>query len=65
MAKTRKRRRVSGNTPQGEPISVPRVSSNGCANRNARAKGCFGKSTGEKNYVPTLAVPKKRKAGKK
>ena len=60
MAKNRKRRQVSGKTPQGEDITIPRVSSNGCANRNARAKGCFGRSP----TVP-LAQNSKRKVGKK
>ena len=53
MAKRSKRRQVGGETPKGERITVKGVSSNGCANANARAKGCFGKSTAEqKNYKP-------------
>ena len=66
MARTSKRRQVGGKTTDGNPITIPRVSSNGNATKNARAKGCFGKSTAEKNYVPLMPQPtKKRKAGKK
>jgi hypothetical protein len=44
MAKNRFRRQVSGNTPKGDRITIGRVSSNGYAVTNARAKGCFGYS---------------------
>ena len=42
MAKNRYRRQVAGTTEDGKIVSVGRVSSKGYAQRNARAKGCFG-----------------------
>jgi hypothetical protein len=42
MAKNSHRRQVTGNTTKGDPITIPRVSANGNAVANARAKGCFG-----------------------
>ena len=42
MGKTNTRRKVSGKTTDDKPISIPGVSSNGNAQKNARAKGCYG-----------------------
>ena len=42
MGRDRFRRQVGGNTPKGDRITIGRVSSNGNAVTNARAKGCFG-----------------------
>jgi hypothetical protein len=44
MARNSHRRQVTGKTTKGDSISIPRVSSNGNATENARAKGCFGGS---------------------
>ena len=53
MGKKHYRKQVGGETPQGGRITIGRISSNGCANVNARAKGCFGKSDAEKKgYKP-------------
>jgi hypothetical protein len=43
MAKNSHRRQASGKTTKDDPIFVSRVSSNGSAVKNARAKGCFGR----------------------
>ena len=42
MGRNSKRRQVGGTTTDGNRIAIGGVSSNGCAVRNARAKGCFG-----------------------
>lgn len=42
MGRNRYRRQVGGNTKKGDRITIGRVSSNGGAVANARAKGCFG-----------------------
>jgi len=49
MAKARYRRQVGGKTPKGDRITVGRVSSNGRAFDNARAKGCFGNPLSRRN----------------
>jgi hypothetical protein len=50
----RNKRRVGGNTAKGDRIVISGVSENGNAVANARAKGCFGKSHGEKCYAERL-----------
>jgi hypothetical protein len=42
MGNKRFRRQVGWLTPKGERITVGHVSSNGGADKNAKAKGCFG-----------------------
>jgi hypothetical protein len=46
----RNKRKVSGKTSKDDRITISGVSANGNAAANARAKGCFGKSWGEKSY---------------
>ena len=48
MAKYKKRRQVGGQTTKGDRITVGRVSRNGRAFDNAKAKGCFVNPLGEK-----------------
>jgi hypothetical protein len=42
MSRKSYRRQVTGKTTKDDVISIPHVSSNGCAFKNAKAKGCFG-----------------------
>jgi hypothetical protein len=71
MGKNRYRRQVGGKTSGDDSIQIPGVSANGNATVNARAKGCFGKSTAEKKGYKPLSpykmkrLKKARKAGKK
>jgi hypothetical protein len=71
MGKDRYRRQVSGKTTRDDSISIPKVSANGNSVVNARAKGCFGKSTVEKKGYKPLSpfkmkkVKKAQKAGKR
>jgi hypothetical protein len=55
MAKNRYRRQVGWLTPKGERITVGHVSSNGGADKNAKAKGCFG--SGPRNRGLRLVRP--------
>jgi hypothetical protein len=52
------KRRVGGNTTKGDRIVISGVSANGNVVANARAKGCFGKSYGEKCYDERLKKSK-------
>jgi hypothetical protein len=42
MAKNSIRRQIGNVTPKGDRITIGHVSGNGGAERNAKAKGCFG-----------------------
>jgi hypothetical protein len=48
MGKNRYRRQVSMSIRGGGETTISRVSANGGVDTNARAKGCFEKSTAEK-----------------
>jgi hypothetical protein len=64
MGKDRYRWKVSGKTTKDDPISIPSVSANGNSTVNARAKGCFGKSTAEKKRYKPLSPYKMMQAKK-
>lgn len=65
MARTSYRRRVTGKTSDDKPISIGRVSSNGCAAVNARAKGCFGNPKPKHYTAAEMKKLNKKKTVKK